>query len=65
MTFEERCERFVKNSAKEHNRYRFVYRVIFLNKKIEEHEKEEMEFQEELPKKERPKDHAKARLMLK
>lgn len=43
MTFDERCERFVKNSAKEHNRYRFVYRVIFLNKKIEEHEKEELE----------------------
>ena len=40
MTFEERCERFVRNSAKEHNRYRFVYRVIFLNKKIKEHEED-------------------------
>ncbi len=43
MTFEERCERFVKNSKNEHNRFRFVYRVIFLNKKIKEHEKEELE----------------------
>ena len=41
MTFEERCERFVKNSAKEHNKFKFVYRVIFLNKKIKEYEAEE------------------------
>lgn len=43
MTFEERCERFVRNSKNEHNRFRFVYRVIFLNQKIKEHEKEELE----------------------
>ena len=38
MTFEERCERFVKNSKNEHNKFRFVYRVIFLNKKIQDYE---------------------------
>lgn len=41
MTFEERCERFVRNSKNEHNRFKFVYRVIFLNKKINEYEAEE------------------------
>ena len=44
MTFEERCERFVRNSEKEHNKFKFVYRVIFLNKKIKEYEAEESLF---------------------
>lgn len=43
MDFEERCERFKKNTEKETNIFKYIYRVIFLNKKIEEYESIEAE----------------------
>lgn len=57
MTFEERCERFVENTKNEHNRFKFVCRVAFLNKKIQEYEREYYEFDREKLIQNRPKDH--------
>ena len=65
MTFEERCKRFVKNSKNEHNRFKFVYRVIFLNKKIMEYEKEENDLSMPKIKKERPKEKSTAKQITK
>lgn len=42
MDFNKRCERFKKNTEKETNIFKYVYRVVFLKKKIQEHEKEEL-----------------------
>lgn len=46
MTFEERCERFQRNTKKETNQFKRVYRVIFLEKKIHEYENGDISFEE-------------------
>lgn len=63
MTFQERCARFKRNSEKETNIYIYVYRTIFLDKKIQEYEREENMFA--MKEKERPKDHRCAKRMIK
>ena len=40
MTFKERCKRFERNSQKENNIFKYIARLIFLNKKIDEHNEE-------------------------
>ena len=42
MDFEERCKRFKKNTEKETNVFKYIYRVIFLNKKIDEFQRGEV-----------------------
>lgn len=64
MTFEERCERFRKNTEKETNIFKYIYRIIFLNKKIEQYNKEEFLFGNYNIPYERPKDHPKAKQII-
>jgi hypothetical protein len=64
MTFEERCERFKRKTEQEQNIFRKIYRTIFLNKKIEIHEKDENMFKLNDTIYKRPKDHCKAKQII-
>ena len=56
MTFEERCERFLEKTEEEANIFKYVCRVVFLNKKISDYEREFYAFDKEKLIMSRPKD---------